>query len=60
MTDDREQVMRSLVAAHRKIGDARRIVEEFWSRTNAANPYDRENAWAMHVALVQLAEVLKR
>jgi hypothetical protein len=51
---------KSLAAAHRKIGEARSIVEEFWRRRNAADPYDRDNAWAMHVVLVQLAEVLKR
>lgn len=46
--------------AHRKIGAARRIVEDFWATRQPHNPYNRETAWAMHVALVQLAEVLKR
>ncbi len=51
---------RQLNAAHVKIGEVRRIVEEFWSRPRAADAYERETTWAMHVALVKLAEVLKR
>lgn len=51
---------RTIWTAHRKVGEVSRIVESFWAHKNAANPYDRETAWAMHVALVQLAEVLKR
>jgi predicted nucleic acid-binding Zn-ribbon protein len=54
------EVNRQLAQAHRKVGAARKIVEDFWARTGAHEPYDRDNAWAMHVALVQLAELLKR
>jgi hypothetical protein len=53
-------MMRQLRQAHQKVGAARKIVEEFWARRDAANAYKRETAWAMHVALVQLAELLKR
>lgn len=57
MSDERD---RQLDRAHRRIGKARKIVEDFWARVNAANPYDRETAWAMHVAMVQLAEIFER
>lgn len=50
----------SLAAAYRKIGAARKIVEQFWSIDGASNPHDPKIAWAMHVALVQLAEVFRR
>lgn len=47
--------------AHRKVGRARKLLEAFWARPNAHDPYDRENAWAMHVLVVQLHDfVLKR
>lgn len=49
-----------LRAAHQRIGAARRLVDEFWCRRDAANPRNPETAWAMHVVLVQLYEVLKR
>lgn len=52
--------MRALWAAHKKIGAVRKVVEEFWSRPNSHDPYNRDNAWAMHVALVHLMEILKR
>lgn len=51
---------RELSKAHRKIGAARKIVEGFWASRDAANPRNHDTAFAMHVALVQLADVLKR
>lgn len=55
-----EPQLRALTAAHKKIGEARKIVDEFWATNNAADVDRRETAWAMHVALVRLGEVLKR
>lgn len=54
------EISRQLFEAHRKIGAARKLLEEFWRRSNAHEPYSRDNAWAMHVVLVQLASLLER
>lgn len=51
---------RLLAKAHYKIGAARKILNEFWATPNAAAPYDRKTAWAMHVALVRLERILRR
>lgn len=57
-----EGLTRTVTAAHRKIGVARGIVETYWNNTpdGSVGLLNGANAWAMHVALVQLAEVLKR
>jgi hypothetical protein len=54
------ELNRQLGQAHQKIGAARKLVEDFWRRANASNPYDRNTAWAMHVVMVQLAELFER
>ena len=43
----------------RKLGEARRIINEYWTRKDdPTKPYDRD--WAMHVALVELANLLRK
>lgn len=55
-----DHTTRALAAAHRKIGAARKIVNGFWSRKNAAAAYDKDTAWAAHVAMVQLEALLSK
>jgi hypothetical protein len=51
---------RQLVSANLKLGEARKVVREFWARTGAADPYNRETSWAMHVAMVRLDQALAK
>lgn len=51
----------SAFKAYRKIASARRLLDEYWSKPEAKlSPYQDRAGWSMHVALVQLTEVLKR
>ncbi len=61
MSDEKLKRMNAaLASAHRKIGEARKLVESFWADQRAHDHNDKNTQWAMHVVLVQLAEVFKR